>query len=101
MDKADIITLEATKYKQGALNQHIPDGAVTRDIFCNVKSVTRTEWAAAAQKGFRAAYCVTVWADEYQGETIAILNGIRYAIYRTYQPNSEDMELYLEQKVGV
>ena len=39
--------------------------------------------------------------DEYQGEEIAILNGARYGIYRTYSPNGEEMELYLEQKAGV
>lgn len=100
MDKSDIITLETPKYRLDGLNQNIPDGVITRDIFCNIKDVTRTEWAAAAQGGFRAAYCVTIWADEYQRETVAILNGVRYAIYRTYRPNSEDMELYLRQEVG-
>ncbi|MBR2311128.1 MAG: hypothetical protein IKA47_11465 [Oscillospiraceae bacterium] len=101
MDKPDIITLAATKYKKDALNQHVPDGETTRDIFCNIKSITRAEWAAAANRGLKAACCVTVWADEYQGESIAILGGVRYAVYRTYQPNSEDMELYLERKAGV
>ena len=101
MNKNDIITLEAPKYKQDALNQFVPDGVTTRDIFCNIKSITRAEWAAAANNGRKAAYCVTVWADEYQGETVAILNGVRYAIYRTYCPDAETMELYLEQKAGV
>ena len=101
MDKTEIIILEAPKYKADELNQLIPDGNTTREIFCSVKSVTRSEWATAAQQGLKAAYCVTVWADEYQGETIAVLNGIRYAVYRTYQPNSEDIELYLQQKAGV
>lgn len=101
MDKTEIITLEAPKYKSDELKQQVPDGKTIRDIFCSVKSVTRSEWATAAQQGLKAAYCVTVWADEYEGETIAILNGIRYAVYRTYQPNSEDIELYLQQKAGV
>lgn len=101
MDKSCTITLEAPKYKQDGFNQHVPDGVTTRDIFCNIKSITRAEWAAAANRGLKAACCVTVWADEYQGETVAILGDIRYGIYRTYQPNSEDMELYLEKKAGV
>ena len=48
----------------------------------------------------KAAYCVTVWADEYNGEQTAVLDGVRYSIYRTYQPNTEEIELYLQQKVG-
>ena len=49
----------------------------------------------------KAAWCVTIWADEYHGEMVAVLNGTRYGIYRTYQVNTEELELYLEQKVGV
>ena len=101
MDKSDLITLEALTYKKDALGQLIPSGKVEREIFCCIKSVTRAEWADAAQLGLKATYCVTVWADEYNGETIAIFDGKRYAIYRTYQPNSEDIELYLEQRAGV
>ena len=101
VDKSEIVRLEAPKYRQDAINQFIPDGVSTRDIFCNKQSVTRTEWATAAQAGFKAQYRVTVWADEYQGEQVAIIDGVRYGIYRTYQPNPEEIELYLERKVGV
>lgn len=101
MDKSELITLEAPKYKEDDIDQLVKDGVTQREIFCQVKNVKRSEWAAAAHNGKRAAYCVTVWADEYQGEEIAILNGVRYGIYRTYSPNGEDMELYLEQKAGV
>ena len=101
MDKSCVITLERPRYKTDALDQHVPDGVETQDVYCSVKSVTRTEWATAAQNGLKAVYCVTIWADEYQGELIAILDGVRYGIYRTYQPNGEDTELYLERKVGV
>ena len=100
MDKTDILTLEKPKYKQDGLSQHIPNGVTTREVFCAKQNVKRSEWLTAAQLGFKAAWCVTIWADEYQGETVAILDGLRYGIYRTYQPNSEELELYLEQKVG-
>lgn len=101
MDKSDIITLEAPKYKLDALNQYVQDGVTSRDIFCNKQNVKRSEWLTVAQLGMKAVWCVTIWADEYQGENVAILEGVRYGVYRTYQPNSEELELYLEQKVGV
>lgn len=100
IDKTDRITLEAPNYQQDDLKQFVQTGVTTREIFCAVENVHRAEWFAAAQAGMRAQYCVTVWADEYQGETVAILDGVRYGVYRTYQPNGEDMELYLEQKAG-
>ncbi len=101
MDKSEQITLEAPKYKSDGISQLVKAGVTHRTIFCKIQNVKRTEWAAAANNGKRAAYCVTVWADEYQGEEVAILNGVRYGIYRTYSPNGEEIELYLEQKAGV
>lgn len=101
MDKSERITLEAPQYQQDGLKQFVQVGVTTREIFCSVRNVRRSEWFSAAQAGLKAQYCVTVWADEYQGETVAILNGVHYSIYRTYRPNGEDMELYLEQKAGV
>lgn len=101
MDKSELIILEKPKYRHDELGQMVKDGVTNREIFCRVQNIKRSEWAAAAHNGKRAAYCVIVWADEYQGEEVAILNGVRYGIYRTYSPNGEDMELYLEQKAGV
>ena len=101
MDKTDQITLEKPKYKRDGLDQQVTDGVVRREIFCDKKNVKRSEWLSAAQLGFKAAWCVTIWADEYQGETVAILDGVRYGVYRTYQANPEELELYLEQKAGV
>lgn len=101
MDKTDIITLEAQTYKTDSISQRVPDGVITRDIFCRKENVKRSEWLSAAQLGLKAAWCVTIWADEYHGEMVAVLNGTRYGIYRTYQVNTEELELYLEQKVGV
>lgn len=101
MDKSRQITLEKPAYREDALNQIVADGVLTQTVYCSVKNVSRTEWADAAQLGMKAAYCVTVWADEYSGENVAILDGVRYGIYRTYQPNPEEIELYLQQKTGV
>lgn len=101
MDKCSVITLEKPQYVTGSLAQQIPSNPVTRDVFCNVKNVKRAEWAAAAQNGRKAQFCVSVWADEYAGEPVAILDGIRYSVYRTYQIDPETIELYLEEKVGI
>jgi len=101
MDKSKVITLEKPLYKQDSLNQFVRDGVALHVVYCAVSSVTRTEWTAAAHDGLKAAYRVTVWADEYQGEPVAILDGDRYGIYRAYQPNADEIELYLERKGGV
>ena len=42
-----------------------------------------------------------MFAPDYNGETIAELNGVRYSVYRTYLGKNETIELYLERKAGV
>lgn len=100
MDKSTVVTLVKPVYKIDALNQYAPAGETMQEVFCRVDSVSQSEWASAAQSGFKAAYRVIVWADEYGGATAAILDGQRYGIYRTYQRNGDEIELYLERKVG-
>lgn len=100
MDKTDLITLERVTYTKDSLEQLIPGEPELITLFCRKDSITRTEWLSAAQLGKKAAWRVTVWADEYHGEETAILDGVRYGIYRTYQASADEIELYLEQKVG-
>lgn len=101
MDKHELLMLERPVYESDGLGQKIQTGVQTRTVYCGEKSITRAEWAAAAQNRLKAAYCLTVWADEYEGETVAIYGGVRYGIYRTYRKGSDEIELYLEQKAGV
>ena len=100
MAKSKTITLVAPQYRVDALKQRVPDGEQLREVFCQIDSISRAEWHDAAQKGLKAAYKVTVWPDEYQGEVTAILDGKRYGIYRTYQSDPDNLELYLERKAG-
>ena len=101
MDKTNVITLEKPAYRMDGLNQMVQDGVTRREIFCTELSLKRAEWGETFQRGLKSVGCVTVWADEYEDETVAILDGVRYAIYRTYAPGTDEIELYLEQRVGV
>lgn len=100
MEKTAEITLVSVVHESDSLKQLVERETGTQTVFCSVKNITRSEWAATAHRDLKPALCVTVWADEYAGETVAIFEGNRYGIYRTYQPNSEEVELYLERKAG-
>lgn len=74
----------------------------TREIFARMDSVSRSEFYSGGQTGHRPEMRFTVFDREYRGETELIWNGDAYAIYRTYQiPGTDDLELYVERKVGV
>lgn len=101
MEKNDLISLIGVEHGRDALLQPVSRELPPREVFCSVKSITRAEWAAVGHRGLKPAMCVTLWAEEYQGELTAEYDGQRYGVYRTYQPNSCEIELYLEKKGGV
>ena len=63
--------------------------------------MSAAEFFDAGRSGLRAALKITVFDADYHGESIAVVDGVRYGIYRTYRAKGEQVELYLEEKAGV
>jgi SPP1 family predicted phage head-tail adaptor len=99
MDKSRVITLITTVYEPDALGQLVP-AETSKNVFCNISSVSASEWFEAGREGLRAEYRATMFAHDYSGEQIAELDGVRYGIYRTFLGRNETIELYLERKAG-
>lgn len=100
MDRSRVLTLIAKDYTADSIGQMVPT-ETRRDVFCNVTSVSASEFFAAAQAGLKPELRATLFAPEYQGEEIVELDGVRYSVYRTYLGKKETVELYLERKAGV
>lgn len=100
MDKSRVLTLINKSYQKDEIGQLIPV-ETRRDVYCNVSSISASEWFEAGRAGMNPEYRVTMFVYDYQGEDIAELNGVRYGIYRTYLGSNESIELYLEKKAGV
>lgn len=100
MDKSRVLTLVGVTYSFDEIGNEVPQEK-KRNVFCNITGVSANEWFEAGNVGITPEYRVTMFSYDYQNEQIAELNGIRYGIYRTYLKNNEDIELYLERKVGV
>ena len=99
MDRSNVVTLIKETYASDVIGQMIAT-EVSRDVFCNVQSVSQSEWFQAGQNGLKPEYKVTMFSPDYEGEKIVELNGTRYGVYRTYLRQDENLELYLEKKVG-
>ena len=96
----DVLTLIGREYDADELGQRIPRDT-QREVFANVVSVSQSEFFSAAASGLRPEYkaiLTTSW--DYGGEEIAEYQGRRYAIYRTYRTESDQMELYLRREAG-
>lgn len=101
MTRECIVTLEVPTYGRDALNQLVKTGTEQIPVYCQIESVSQSEWSAAGINGLKAEYKVTVWADEYRNAVSAILDEVRYSIYRTFQSSEDMIELYLTRKAGV
>lgn len=99
MDRSNTCNLISQTYTLDSLNQQIAR-ETTRTVFCNVQSVTQTEWFNGGQQGLKPEYKVTMFAPDYEGEEIVELNSKRYTIYRSYLRQDENIELYLERRTG-
>lgn len=100
MDRSTPINLIGITYTADSIGQLIPT-ETEHKVFCNVSSVTRAEFFAAGDSGFRPELRVTMFAPDYHGEEICVHNSVRYSVYRTFLGSNDMIELYLERKVGV
>lgn len=71
-----------------------------RQVFCQVRSVSKTEFFDAGRNGLNPEFRFLVFAGDYEGETTLEYNGKTYSIYRTYRTPADYMELYVERQGG-
>lgn len=88
-------------YTKDSIGQRVPTPSKV-EIFVHERSVSRSEFFAAGQSGLSSDLLLITQAVNYSGEKTIEYEGDMYAIYRTYRnPNSDEIELYLEHKGGV
>ena len=100
MDRSNIINLISCTYTADDLGQQIAT-ETSRQVFCDVKSVSQAEWFEGGRNGLKPEYKITMFLYDYNGEKVAEFDGVRYSIYRTFKAQNEVIELYLEAKAGV
>lgn len=74
----------------------LPRSETRRTVYCDVRSVSVSEFYAARTAGYTASLKAIMYADEYLGEQIAEHDGKRMRIIRTYM-NGQDIELTLTE----
>ena len=74
---------------------------ISREVFCNEKSVTTNEFYQSSQNGNEIKLVFEVKQIDYEKEQYIIYEGEIYKVVRTYKPNSEDIELHCALKEGL
>lgn len=99
MDRSDIITLVAVTRTQNEYGQWVASES-TRDVYCQVDSVTQSEFFEGGRNGLNPEFRFTMFFADYENEPIVEYKGLRYAVYRTYLNRNDKIELYVERKGG-
>lgn len=97
--RTDVCTLISETYDKNEFGEYIAT-ETRRDVICQVGSITRTEFFDAGRAGLSPEKTLTVFWLDYNGEATVEFHGQRYGVYRTYTPDEESIELYLEKKAG-
>lgn len=100
MDQSNVINLISEVQAQDDIGQFVST-EISRQVYCDVRSITRAEWFDAGRNGMQPALIFVMFAPDYEGEKIVEYNGNRYGIYRTYVGRNERIELYAEPKGGL
>ena len=97
MDRSDVITLYKNAYTYD--DYGVARKTVTsRDVFCAVQSVTRSEFFDAGRNGLNPEFRITMFSGDYDGENIVGYKGRTYSVYRTYLAKTDIIELYVERQ---
>lgn len=99
MTDGEIYLIPVTNWKDENGVPRETEGA-PRSCFCRIESVTRAEFFEGGRSGLNPEFVFTIWAGDYNDETILEYNGKRYGIYRTYHGDGDYIELYAERKGG-
>lgn len=128
MDRSEVITLIPDAHVQdengvwrniienatgGVYYMTNEDGTVVKDedgfpislanahtVFCQVDSVTASEFFEGGRNGLNPEYRFTLFEADYGGELVVLYKGYAYAVYRTYKARTDIIELYAERKGG-
>lgn len=99
MDRSEVITLLGETQTQNDFGVWVPQ-RTSKEVFCQVDSVTRAEFFEGGRNGLNPEYRFTMFFGDYNGEREVIFKGNAYSVYRTYHARTDDLELYVERKGG-
>lgn len=99
MDRSNICELVSVSYTTDTIGQKVTNETL-KHVFCNISSVNAVEFMEGSRNGLRPELRVSMFRYDYDGELTAIVNGVRYGVYRTYFAKNDMIDLYLERKAG-
>lgn len=83
---SDRVTLIAETLDWDDIGNTVPAQPVEREVWADVRSISRAEFAAAGAAGLKPSLMAVVHACDYGGQTRLRWEGLTLEVYRTYRP---------------
>lgn len=99
MDRSDTVKLYATTVTYDQYGVAVKT-VKSKTVFCKVESVSRAEFFEAGRSGLNPQFRITMFAGDYDGETVVGYRGSLYSVYRTFLAKTDIIELYVERQSG-
>lgn len=99
MDRSEVITLLNPTKTQDSTGVWRTTYTET-DVFCQVSSVSQSEFFEGGRNGLNPSYRFTVFFADYDNQPLIRYNGSTYSVYRTFHARTDILELYTERKGG-
>jgi len=96
---SDELTLIKDAYTFDDIGNQI-SSHVKNTVFCDVKSISRSEFYNAATTGLKPSLVFIVHNCEYDNEEKVEYEGNVFKVIRTYIKNTEEIELTCEKVLG-
>lgn len=96
----DICYLGTVTEEENALGEKVETIAYTNYIFCDKRSVTRSEFYQAATTDYKPEIVLVLKITDYGNERYIKFNDEIFTVIRTYEVSSENIEITLEKGVN-
>lgn len=93
------VTLISEEYEFDEIGNQIPI-LIEEEVFCNVKSISRSEFYNAATTGLKPSLVFKVRIVDYNDQEKIKFEDNEYKIIRTYIVDTENIELTCEKVLG-
>lgn len=94
----NIAYLVTNNYQEDEIGQDISE-RTEQEVFCEILSISQSEFFEAAQSGLKPQYKIKLWEEEYDGQDEVRIGDEYFRVYRNYTVNGMT-ELYLEKRGG-
>lgn len=93
------LTLITQTFAPDGLGNQVPTKTETI-VFCDVKSISRSEFYYASNTGLKPSIIFTIHDFEYNKQELVKFNGQEYNVIRTYLKNIDEVELTCQKVVA-